>query len=186
MGRENAMKKAGFFSKFNKWLLLIPMIPASMAGISKGVDIFRYDILNQPRNSEERNIQHMIRYHFGEGEDSKSTTLEAQNGSKAIVHLFNDGCITMKRITREGLPSGLRIIPDPEKENDISLYDSNVAYAGAPRAEVDLGAHSGDSKYKENMRDGKIEREYSDGCVLVGYIGKYGNVDKWEWVRYKH
>src|SRR3989304_6257863 len=92
-------------------LVIIPMIPIVAGGIAKGIDIFRYDILKLPRNIEERHLGHMLRSHFTEGESFKSTAIEMQKGNKVVVQVFGDGCVMMRRISKEGLISGLKIIP---------------------------------------------------------------------------
>lgn len=178
------MIRESFFSKFKNWLILIPMIPVAIGGIAKGLDIFRYDILKFPKNSEERYIQHMVRSHFIEGESSKSTTIEMENGSKIIVQVFKDGCVTMKRISKDGLAGGFKIIPEPGEEDNLSRNENGIVYAG--QTEINLGSHRNDINYEEKIIDKRIIRKYNDGCVLVGHIDKYGNVKNWEWTRYKH
>lgn len=171
-------------SKLKNWLIILPMIPVAVGGVSKGLDILKYDIVGLPKNSEERYIQHMVRSHFVEGENSKSTTIEMESGNKIIVQVFKDGCVTMKRISTDGLASGFKIIPEPGKENDLSKNENGIAYAGVPK--VDLGVHRNDSNFRENMKNNNVIRIYNDGCVLVGYMGKLGNIDRWEWVKYNH
>lgn len=171
-------------SKLKNWLIVLPMIPVAIGGVSKGIDILKFDILGLPKNSEERYIQHMVRSHFAEGEGSKSTTIEMESGNKIIVQVFKDGCVTMKRVSKDGLAGGFKIIPEPGKEDSLSRNENGVAYAG--QVKIDLGSHRDDVNYNEKMTDKKIIREYRDGCVLIGYIDKYGNVKNWEWIRYNH
>ena len=171
-------------SKLKNWLIVLPMIPVAIGGVAKGVDILKYDIVGLPKNSEEKYIQHMIRSHFVEGENSKSTTIEMDNGNKVIIQVFKDGCVTMKRISKDGLASGLKIIPEPEREDSLSKNEGNIAYAGMSK--VDLGAHRNDSNFKEHIKSNEIVRVYNDGCVLIGRLSKLGNIDRWEWVKYQH
>ncbi len=161
------------------------MIPVAVGGVSKGIDVLKYDIIGLPKNSEEKYIQHMVRSHFTEGENSKSTTIEMDNGSKLIVQIFKDGCITMKRISRDGLPGGFKIIPEPGKEDNLSKNENGIVYAGQ-KTRINLGSHRDDINYNEKIINKKIIREYGDGCVLIGSIDSYGNVNNWEWVKYKH
>lgn len=171
-------------SILKNWLIVLPMIPVAVGGVSKGIDILKHDIIGLPKNSEERYIQHMVRSHFVEDENSKSTTIETNNGNKVIIQVFSDGCVTMKRISRDGLAGGFKIIPEPGKEDNLSRNENGIAYAG--QTGIDLGSHRNDVNYKEKIDDRKIIREYGDGCILIGHIDKYGNVKNWEWTKYKH
>ena len=91
----------------------------------------------------------------------------------------------MKKISKEGLPSGFKIIPESEKEESFGRNDNNIVYAGKSQ-KLELGSHRDDLNYKEKMIENKIERTYGDGCVLIGFIDEYGNVNRWEWIKYKH
>ena len=107
-----------------------------------------------------------------------------ENGNKVIIQVFKDGCVTMKRVSKDGLASGLKIIPEPEREDNLSRNEGNIAYAGMPR--VDLGVHKNDPNFKEHIKSNEIVRVYNDGCVLIGRLSKLGNIDRWEWVKYQH
>ncbi len=170
-------------SKLKNWLIVLPMIPVAIGGVSKGIDILKFDIIGLPKNSEERYIQHMVKYHFANNETPKSATIERDDGSKITIQDYLDGCTTMKKISKDGLPSGFKIIPAEGKEDDLGMYDDGVAYAGQQR--LDLRVHKNDLNYTEKVIGNRIERTYGDGCLLVGLIDEYGNVT-WEWVRFKH
>ena len=172
-------------SKLKNWLIVLPMIPVAVGGVSKGIDILKHDIIGLPKNSEERHIQHLVKYHFNSNETPKSATIDRNDGSKIIIQDYSDGCTTMKKISKEGLPSGFKIIPESEKEENFGWNDNNIVYAGKSQ-KLNLGSHRDDLNYKEKMIENKIERTYGDGCVLIGFIDEYGNVNKWEWIKYKH
>lgn len=172
-------------SKLKNWLIVLPMLPVAIGGVSKGVDILKFDILGLPKNSEERYIQHMVKYHFANNETPKTATIDRDDGSKIMIQDYLDGCTTMKKISKDGLPSGFKIIPAEGKEDSLGMYGGGVAYAGQQQ-KLDLGAHKDDLNYNEVVKDNKIERTYGDGCVLVGYIDEYGNVGGWVWVKNKH
>lgn len=169
------------------WLAVLGAIPLAVGGISKGIDIFRYDVFGMSRNDEEVFVKHMTSDHLLDNEHAQTTTIPVADGV-IIVNVFPDKCVVVKRKTFDGMVTAMKVLPDPEKAEKIKeIYsDCNNGVVYAMVAPFYFGAHKQDNNYKEQKSDGGILRTYSDGCVLRYEFDKYGNSKHWEWVEYKH
>ena len=97
-------------------IAVITSIPVILGAVSKAVDMIKHDFLKYARNDEEVYIKHMINEHLLDSENA--TSINNRDG-KIIVYTYPDKCIVVKRVTDEGLVSGMKVLPDPSKTEMI-------------------------------------------------------------------
>jgi hypothetical protein len=167
-------------------IAVITSIPVILGAVSKAVDMIKHDFLKYARNDEEVYIKHMINEHLLDSENA--TSINNRDG-KIIVYTYPDKCIVVKRVTDEGLVSGMKVLPDPSKTEMIkekySGSDNGTVYAGQIK-KFELGEHAKDYDYAETKEGNDIVRTYRDGCVLHYSYDKYGNTKGWIWIKYQH
>lgn len=177
-----------FTNNLSTWLAIPAALALSIGGITKSIDLFKYDLLGMARNEAEAYTRHMISDHLGSDEETKTMVMRCPK-EVIILSVAPDGCATLKRKTIEGMVTSNTLVPDPKMADKIKeLYsgsDNGVAYAMA--APFDFGAHNKDYGYKEEKTSGAaIVRTYGDGCVLRYEFDKYGNSLNWTWIKYNH
>lgn len=168
------------------WLAIFGAIPLAIGGITKGIDLLRYDLLGKAHNDEEVYIRHMIADHLQISEATKTTTIPISDGY-LIISVYRDKCVVVKRETEDGMVTKNTVLPDPDKAEKIKkMYSNsgNLVYAMSPS--FDFGYHKRDSNYRENQKGREIFRLYNDGCVLAYSYDDYGNTGNWHWKVYKH
>ena len=169
------------------WLAIPATIALSLGGISKSIDLVKYDILDKSRNEAEAYTRHMISDHLGSAEETQTMVMRCPKET-IILNVSPDGCAALKRKTIEGMVTSNTLVPDPKMADKIKeLYsgsDKGTAYAMA--APFDFGVHKQDYDYKEEKQGAAIVRTYGDNCVLRYEFDKYGNSRNWTWVKYKH
>ena len=128
----------------------------------------------------------MIKEHLLDSENA--TSINDRDG-KIIVYTYPDKCIVVKRVTEEGLVSGMKVLPDPSKiemiKEKYSGSDNGTVYAGQIK-KFELGEHAKDYNYAETKKGNDIVGTYSDGCVLRYSYDEYGNTKGWIWIKYQH
>ena len=162
------------------------MIPLGIGGITKGIDLLKYDLLGKARNDDQVYIRHMISDHLQSEEDAKTTTIPLDNGF-LIINIYKDKCVIVKRKTVDGMITKNTVLPDPDRIEKIKeMYSSSrgIAYAMSPA--FDLGYHRRDYNYKEKQDGKDIYRVYNDKCLLVYSLDAYGNTVNWRWRAYNH
>ena len=87
--------------------------------------------------------------------DSENATSINNRDGKIIVYTYPDKCIVVKRVTDEGLVSGMKVLPDPSKTEMIkekySGSDNGTVYAGQIK-KFELGEHAKDYDYAETKK----------------------------------
>lgn len=178
--------KVPISNKISTWLAILGAIPLAVGGITKGIDLLRYDLLNKAHNDEEIYTRHMIADHLQTSETVKTTTLLV-NGGYLVINIYKDKCVVVKRETEDGMVIKNTVLPDPEKAEKIkNMYSNsgNLAYAMSPP--FDFGHHRKDYGYEEKKKGAMIYRIYRDECVLSYSYDNYGNTINWRWEVYRH
>lgn len=169
------------------WLTIAGMIPLGIGGITKGIDLLRYDLLDKAKNDEEIYIRHMIADHLQTSEITKTYPIPIEGGGRLLVNVYKDKCGVVKRETEDGMITKNTVFPDPDRAGKIKeMYSSSngLAYAMAPP--FDFGYHRKDKGYEENKKGNVVYWKYQDGCVLSYRYDDYGNTKDWRWEVYNH
>lgn len=174
-------------NKLSTYLAIPATIALSLGGISKSIDLIKYDILDMSRNEAEAYTRHMISDHLGSDEETQTMVMHCPKET-IILNMSPDGCATLKRKTIEGMVTSNTLVPDPKMADKIKeLYtDSDNGIVCAMAAPFDFGIHKQDYDYKEEKRGAAIDRTYGDGCILRYGFDKYGNSKDWAWIKYRH
>lgn len=173
--------------KITNIIALMTAIPLVLGGITKGVDMVKYNLLGKAHNDEEVYVRHMKADHLYTDEKPAITNIQIPDGGLARFLAYSDGCIVIKRQTEDGMTTGNKIFVKPEYAEKIKeMYSDsgNIAYAGMQK--FDFGVHKGDLNYKEEKKRTIVIRYYRDGCNLGYEIDDYGNTASWRWLLYKH
>ena len=175
-------------SKLKNLSILIPIILASITGIVKGVEEFRYKILGKAHSVNEIYMRHLINDHIMIEEKADRKTTDTKEGYAEMSKYPSDDCIAIQRRSEYGDVISITVLPSPDKADKIKeIYSNNYDVVYADGIKFDFGVHLKDFKCEEVINKNTVKRTYSDGCCLqYKYDVKSGSTVDWVWIKYNH